>query len=303
MDGCEPDLKSVHDVDACIGDLRGGRCKLAGLFSDRVELERARAGDMLQTMIINTADKGDHRRAPPALDADRHALFLDVDGALLDIAERPEDATADAALRGLLRRVAGQMNGAVALVTGRTIADAERIFGGAVEAIAGLHGMEIRLRPDVVLREASRAPSLRAVLSALDDLRRRGALEARIENKGASVALHYRHAPRSKDDTEDIAHALATTYNLKILRGKMVVELLSGDSTKGEAIDEFMRHGPFAGRVPIAIGDDATDEDAFLAAARLGGAGILVGRDCATLAKHSFADVAAVRAWLMEACV
>jgi trehalose 6-phosphate phosphatase len=254
-------------------------------------------------MILNSANEGDDRPKPPALDVDRHALFLDIDGALLDIVERPEDATADAALRGLLRRVGAQMNGAVALVTGRTIADADRLFGGAIDAIAGLHGMERRLRPDVLLREATGAPNLRAVLAALDDLRRRGALDARIENKGASVALHYRHVPRSKDDTEDIAHALAATYGLKIMRGKMVVEILSGESTKGEAIDQFMRHSPFAGRVPIAIGDDATDEDAFLAAARLGGAGILVGRDRVTLAKHSFADVAAVRAWLVEACI
>jgi trehalose 6-phosphate phosphatase len=194
-----------------------------------------------------------------------------------------------------------RLNGALALLTGRTIADAERIVGGAVDAIAGVHGMELRLRPHVWARTAPAGPKVESMRTALSELLRRNALDAILEDKGASVALHYRHAPLGEDQVRGVARTLAAAHGLRVLYGKMVVEILAGETTKGDALVELMRVAPFAGRIPVAIGDDVTDEDAFAAVRRLGGVGVLVGPPRATAASCALPDVAAVRAWLAQA--
>jgi trehalose 6-phosphate phosphatase len=225
--------------------------------------------------------------APPLFDAGKHALFLDLDGTLVEIAEHPDDVVAGDALRALLRHVCDAAGGAVALITGRTIADADRILGGAIANIAGkLH------------RDHVAASELRAALEDVRDLSEAGVLHARIEEKGASVALHYRHAPEIEQDVRACAAQIAARHRLRTLPGKMVIEIVAGAHTKGDAMEAFMRAAPFSGRAPVAIGDDVTDEDAFSAAARAGGFAIRVGESRTSSAAYRLATPAAVRDWL-----
>jgi trehalose 6-phosphate phosphatase len=237
--------------------------------------------------------------APPPLDVREHALFLDLDGTLVDIAAHPDEVFAGDALHHLLARLTQTMNGALALVTGRTIESADRVLAGAVENIAGVHGFERRSRSGLSRAGDDLAPLIRAVAEARA-LASAGALAARLEDKAAGLALHFRHAPEAAADVRRTAETLAEKHGLSVLEGKMVVELTLGVSNKGDAVTAFMAEPPFAGRTPFAIGDDATDEDAFLAARRAGGAGVLVGAARPSAAVHRLDDAAAVNAWLAE---
>jgi trehalose 6-phosphate phosphatase len=235
--------------------------------------------------------------APPPFDARRHALFLDLDGTLVEIEEHPDDVVAGDALRALLRRVCDAAGGAVALITGRTIADADRILGGAIPNIAGVHGLEHRINSKLN-RDHAAALELNAALEDVRDLVSAGMLNARIEEKGASVALHYRHAPEIEQDVRACAAQIAARHRLRTLPGKMVIEIVAGAHTKGDALETFLRTAPFEGRVPVAVGDDVTDEDAFAAAARAGGFAIRVGESRTSSAAYRLPTPAAVHDWL-----
>lgn len=235
--------------------------------------------------------------APPLFDVSRHALFLDLDGTLVEIEEHPDDVVAGDGLRTLLRRVCDAASGAVALITGRTIEDADRILGGAIANIAGVHGLEHRINGKLN-RDHAAASELRAALEDVRDLAAAGALEAMIEEKGASVALHYRHAPELEQVVRACAAQIAARHRLRMLPGKMVIEIVAGAHTKGDAVRSFLRSAPFARRAPVAIGDDVTDEDAFAAAARAGGFAIRVGESRSSSAAYRLATPAAVHAWL-----
>lgn len=235
--------------------------------------------------------------APPSFDARRHALFLDLDGTLVDIEAHPDDVVAGEALRALLRRACEAASGAVALITGRTIADADAILGGAISNIAGVHGLEHRINGKVK-RDHAAASELRAALADVRDLVEAGVLLARVEEKGASVALHYRHAPEIERDVRACAAQIAARHRLRTLPGKMVIEIVAGAHTKGDALTAFLRAAPFDGRTPVAIGDDVTDEDAFAAAARAGGFAIRVGESRSSSAAYRLASPAAVHNWL-----
>lgn len=241
--------------------------------------------------------KNTHLTAPPALDVERHALFLDLDGTLVDFAAHPEQVVASEELRMLLRRLSVAMSGAVALVTGRTIASADAVLDGALVHVAGIHGFERRASGAV-----KRVPSdLAPVTAAVADARAmfaKGALNADIEDKGGALALHYRRTPEFADAVRRTAAELAQRHGLNILEGKMVIELKLGGRTKADAVRDFMSAPPFAGRTPIAMGDDITDEDAFRAVTELGGQAILVGEPRATAARWRLPDTKAVQAWL-----
>ena len=237
--------------------------------------------------------------ALPPLDLSRDAIFIDIDGTLVEIVERPEIVSGDGWLTRLLTNVADRAGGALALVTGRTIADADRILGGAVESVAGLHGGEIRLRKDLFLRTSNAPQAMASILASLTSMVDAGNLAARIEDKGASLALHYRHSPQSESQVYSVARALAAKHGLRLLSGKMVFEIAAGSSDKGDAIGVFMGHAPFSGRIPIAIGDDVTDEDAFAKARALGGVGVYVGSERPPeSANYRLPGVAAVHDWL-----
>lgn len=235
--------------------------------------------------------------APPALAVTRHALFLDLDGTLVEFAAHPEQVVASDELRALLASLAQQMDGAIALITGRTIASADAVLDGALIHVAGIHGLERRAK-GAVERAVDDTSS---VTTARDEARAmiaNGALNAEVEDKGAALALHYRRAPEFADAVRRAAADLARRHGLSVLEGKMVVELKLGQRTKADAVTDFMRAPPFAGRTPIAVGDDITDEDAFRAVRKLGGQSILVGDERETAAAWRLADTRAVMAWL-----
>lgn len=241
--------------------------------------------------------------APPTLDFARHALFLDLDGTLVDIASQPHFVAASERTRETLRAIGAATGGALALVTGREIEDADRILGGAVACIAGLHGLECRISPGQWRTRAAATPELRALIADLLAAAQRGALNAIVEDKGASVALHYRHAPASEAHTIRAAEAAATERGFRTQRGKMVIEILPQGASKGDAVRGLMIDPLFAGRTPVAVGDDITDESAFAAANALGGISVRVGQTQPTEARFNLAGVAQVHDWLERSLV
>jgi len=235
--------------------------------------------------------------APPTLDVTRHALFLDLDGTLVEFAAHPEQVVASEDLRLLLASLAQAMNGAVALITGRTIASADAVLDGALVHVAGVHGLERRSGDGIERSTADTSP----ITTARDEARAmiaNGALNAELEDKGVAIALHYRRMPEFADAVRRAAADLSHRHGLSIVEGKMVIELKLGQRTKADAVSDFMRTPPFSGRTPIAVGDDITDEDAFRAVRKLGGHAILVGEERETAAKWRLDNTREVFAWL-----
>jgi trehalose 6-phosphate phosphatase len=237
-------------------------------------------------------------REPPLLDFQRHALFLDLDGTLLEIQQRPEMVRADEVLRGILRELHTRLSGAIAIISGRAIADVDRVLGEAVPYVSGIHGQEHRLGETVHL--AGPSPQLAAAAETMRKLNAGDLLRVLLEHKGSAVAIHYRQAPGHGNLVRRAAEEIAEKHNLKVLHGRMVVEFLPPGASKSDAVTLFMKTPVFAERVPFALGDDATDEDAFAAVRALGGAGVHVGAPRQTLAKHRLANVSAVRSWLLS---
>lgn len=236
---------------------------------------------------------------PPVLEAGRDALFLDLDGTLAEIADDPARVRMDQHVANALRDIARA--GAVAVLTGRRVVDADRILGGAVGAIAGLHGLERRVARDAEIQAPVPLTALRAAADVFTSAIARGAVDARLEDKGVSVALHFRHAPTEAAKVLDLVRKEAARRDLRALCGKMVVELLPPGVAKGDALRDFMQIAPFAGRRPIMAGDDITDESAFDAANAFGGISVLVGPSRETAARYRLESVAAVGAWLARA--
>ena len=235
-----------------------------------------------------------------SLDPGSTALFLDVDGTLLEIVDDPASVIADAALIESLRNAERRLTGALALVSGRKIAEIDRIFSPAVFAAAGAHGTELRLPQGSTERAAAAGPPA-DLIDAVEDFasRHSGLL---VEIKDAAVALHYRRAPELEDEARDfITSALtAKTDDLRMIDGKMVIEITPKHHDKGAAIRHLMNEPQFRGRRPVFLGDDVTDEDGFRVVNELGGTSVHVGDSSATLAKHTLPDVDAVRRWLAD---
>lgn len=205
-------------------------------------------------------------------------LFLDVDGTLLELADHPGAVFVDSDLRQLIERLRAAANGAIALVSGRTIADLDRLFGDLKPALAGLHGCE--------RRDASGAMHIAPVaIEQLADLRAGlQHLAARhpdllIEDKGAGLALHFLRAPQLERELRAEVALLAAPLvpHFALLDGHAVIEVKPAAHTKDTAVTEFMEEEPFRGRQPIFIGDDQTDYGGFAAVRRFGGLAIAVG--------------------------
>ena len=226
------------------------------------------------------------------------AFFLDVDGTLLEIAETPEAVRADAADYRLLERLQGAAGGALALISGRTLATIDELFAPLELAAAGQHGYERRDGSGRRRRHRFDAARLRPVAAALRQFAQQhpGLV---FEDKGASVALHYRLAPALRDAAHERALAAAALLpgEVEVQPGKMVWEVKPVGAHKGMAIEEFMRELPFRGRLPVYLGDDLTDEDGFRVVNRLGGHSVKVGAG-ETAARFRLPDPAAARAWL-----
>ena len=237
---------------------------------------------------------------PPLLDLDRCALFLDYDGTLVPIAPTPAEALADDEVRALLAALAERLAGALGVVSGRPVADVDGFLAPLRLAVAGLHGLELRRRDGSLVELAAAGEALAAVRGAFAAFAARspGTL---VEDKRLGLALHYRQAPASERDAVELATRLADASGgaLRLQRGKMVVELLPAGRDKGRAIEDLLALPEFAGRVPVFVGDDVTDEAGFRAVNRLGGTSVRVGPvDGASEAAHRLADIAELRGWL-----
>ena len=227
---------------------------------------------------------------------ERWALFLDIDGTLIELAETPEAIVVPPDLTELLARVSQRLGGALALVTGRSLDFATKLFPGLTLPIAGLHGAELRLA-DGSLQRAEATPALEALKARLraQSAAWEGVL---IEDKGAAVAAHYRQAPAYQQDVDAMMEAAAAEVGADwtLQRGKMVVELRPASASKGHAVSTFLKTPPFSGRTPLAIGDDITDEAMFRVARSLGGRAIRVGQPVTdTTADGTIASVPLLR--------
>lgn len=234
---------------------------------------------------------------PPLLTS-QHALFLDFDGTLADLAGEPHAIHVLPEVPRGLHALYGALDGALAIVTGRTLADIDRYLGPLRLPLACEHGAQYRLSDG---RLGSRpSPPLQPLLDLLRPLVARHP-DLLVEVKSAGVALHYRRAPHLKDLCLQTMHeALHLVPGMELLQGKCVLEVKPAGPSKGRAIADFMRQAPFAGRVPLFIGDDVTDEAGFAAVQALGGVGIKVG-DGPTQASARLASPTEVRTWLRNA--
>jgi len=226
------------------------------------------------------------------------ALFLDFDGTLVDIVERPEAVAVEPGLVELLASLQQLLGGALAIVSGRPLAQIDSFLAPLVLPAAGVHGTE-RRRADGVMEHLpvnAIDDALAAPLQALADAHP-GVL---LERKTGSLALHYRLAPQCEALCLAAGqHVIDTTPGLALLHGKCVVEIKSAFAGKGRAIDAFLTEPPFVGRHAVFAGDDTTDEAGFAAVQARGGIGIKVGEG-PSLAQQRLPSPAALRDWLRE---
>jgi trehalose 6-phosphate phosphatase len=233
---------------------------------------------------------------PPPAVLSRPALFLDMDGVLAPLAATPDAVVPDARRTAVLLRLAERLDGRVAIISGRTLAEIDRIAESAAASASGVHGLE-RRRADGSLDHAEADPAVREAVVAFERFARDrpGTI---VEDKAVSAGLHFRGAPAEAEAAEALAADLAADTGLALQPGHLVVELKTPGTDKGSALRAFMDEVPFAGAIPIMLGDDLTDEDGFLAATALGGFGVLIGPPRDTAAAYGLADVEAVLAWL-----
>jgi trehalose 6-phosphate phosphatase len=235
------------------------------------------------------------------IDLNTCAVLLDVDGTLLDIAAEPSDVVVPERLKRSLAALAQATGGAVAFVSGRPLADLDRLFAPLKLAAVAGHGAELRLnaedqpnRSEPPLAGDLRA-KFHALMSKLDGIV--------VEDKGYSLALHYRQAPEHAETLHQAVAATLASYpsnGIEVLPGKDVIEVKSAAFNKGTGIRTLMSFPPFRGRRPLFIGDDVTDQAAFAVLPEFGGMGFSVGHVMAGLA-GSFAQPCDVRAWLYRA--
>ncbi len=231
--------------------------------------------------------------------SDDWALFLDVDGTLIEIAEAPDEVSVDPEMIGVLARLDDRFDGALALVSGRELATLDRLFRPLRLTAAGLHGLERRTPRGEIQKPNGTAAQLDRVRRELHAFAA-GDAGLLVEDKGLTVALHFRRSPACAGDVRDLADRLGAEIGgaLILQRGKMVIEFRPPGPNKGDVAEQFMAEPPFAGRVPVFIGDDVTDEDGFAAVNRLHGHSIRIGPKEPTAARWHIASVAELRDWL-----
>ncbi|MBN8728642.1 MAG: trehalose-phosphatase [Xanthomonadales bacterium] len=227
-------------------------------------------------------------------------MFLDLDGTLVDFAERPDGVEVEPGLPPLLARLERHFDGALAPLSGRPLKEIDALLRRRGGAAGGSHGAEIRRADGVMLASTAHlAPELSRLETQARELATAvpGVL---VETKPGGIALHYRGAPSAAGAVRDAADALldAAGPGYMLQAGNHVIELKPAHSDKGAAVAALMATAPFAGRLPWVLGDDLTDEHAFEEAQRLGGVAIVVGPRRPSAASHALASPAAVRAWL-----
>ncbi len=230
--------------------------------------------------------------------ADECALFLDIDGTLAPFALTPDDAHIPESVLRDLGKLQDQLNGAVAMVSGRSMPDIDRMSAPHVLPAAALHGLEIRLPNGRVELPQHGEEWLNPARETIRELAHRHP-EIFIEDKGFSLAVHYRRKPELEHGMLDILRSLQTACaeHVFLQEGKLVGELRLRGGDKGTAIQRLMQCAPFQGRRPVFAGDDKTDEDAFRAVNALGGHSIKIGGG-ETEAVERFASPDLFHRWL-----
>jgi trehalose 6-phosphate phosphatase len=226
------------------------------------------------------------------------ALFLDFDGTLVDLAAQPEAVIVPSGLVDTLGALDKYLGGAIALISGRPIEQVDAFLRPLQLPVAGVHGTERRGR-DGTVTLLSTHPLQLVEESALALAAQHPQL--RVENKRGSIALHYRQAPELEAlCLQAMQSAVEESPGLTLLRGKMVVEAKPGGASKGHAIEAFLKEPPFAGRMPVFVGDDFTDEVGFSTVQRMRGLGVKVGEG-ASVAWHRLESPASLRNELQAA--
>src|ERR1039457_657349 len=231
---------------------------------------------------------------PPSLD---WCLFLDVDGTLIELTDTPFDTHASGDLNALLKEGSETLGGAIALVSGRSIEYLDALFDPLRLPAAGLHGVE-RRKASGGMQGANfvdtRLDRVRVAVQALASAHR-GTF---VEDKGRTIAVHFRMAPRHeasiRESLNAIAAPLGSSYHIQ--EGNMILEIMPCGFNKGAAVKEFMNEPPFSGRRPVFVGDDLTDQGGFRVAEGQGGISIAVGDR--VQGQYRLDDSAAVRRWL-----
>lgn len=228
------------------------------------------------------------------------ALFLDIDGTLLELRNRPGMVVAGVELIELITQLVATFAGAVAVISGRAIADIDRIFSPLELTCAGVHGAQVRAGGELIAPPPQDPGFLARARERLEGFTAQhpGTL---VEDKGISLALHTRLAPDSYPQAEALLDAIAaeSAGRYAMLRGKCVHELIPTGVGKGSALARLMATAPFKDRAPAMIGDDVTDASAFRMAQALGGCAIGVGAESPP-ADHRLASPHDCRRWLRE---
>jgi len=255
----------------------------------------------LATPTLSTTPLSDPTRLFSGIDP---ALFLDIDGTLIELAATPDAVVIGTEVPDILLHLHRRLGGAIALVSGRRLQDIDRLFGTLPLVAAGQHGLERRDEQGTVTRHSVDRELMAKIAEKFDEFVRRHP-GMQVEDKGLTVALHYRNAPAVKDAArrfvEQTLQGLGSGMSMH--DGNMVLEVKPQGVDKGTAVLDMMGQPPFAGRTPIFIGDDVTDEDGFRAVNELGGMSIEVGHREPTLAQYRITDVSgslALLTWLAK---
>jgi len=235
---------------------------------------------------------------PPDLGRENWALFLDIDGTLLEHAAHPDAVFVEAGLRDLLAALQNKLGGALAFVTGRSVAAVDRLFAPLELPAAGLYGLEHRLEPGGPVETADEPADIAALADEVEA--EFAGRSVHVERKGPILAIHTRAAPhllpRSIELVEQALARLPAGY--RVLPGNAGVELMPLGAVKGAAIRRFMEVSPFSGRRPVFLGDDTSDESGFEMINDAGGISIRVRPTAETEATYAIANVAGVLEWL-----
>ncbi len=229
---------------------------------------------------------------------DNAALFLDFDGTLAEFANRPDAVVVAPGLADLLASLQAKLDGALAILSGRTLDELDNFLAPLSFPAAGNHGRDLRWSDGSV--EPADIPDISLELERAEDFAasRPGVL---VEKKAGAFALHYREAPHHEDAVRDFMQSLADIRDdMALMPNKMLFELKDAHSNKGAALHAHMERQPFVVRTPVFIGDDANDEPGIEAAQNAGGIGIKVGPGDSA-ARHRLDDVSAVHLWLRSA--
>jgi trehalose 6-phosphate phosphatase len=233
--------------------------------------------------------------------AEEHvALLLDFDGTLVEIAPLPDAVRLDRRVPAALDTLRNSLGGALALVSGRPISYLDEVLAPHRFDVAGLHGAQIRMAGE--LHSQSRVPD--SMRDATRDLVRfaNSQVGVIVEDKRISVAVHWRLAPHLQDEALALMRAIALRMGpaVRLQEGKAVAELVPADASKGGAIEMLMSQPPYAGRKPVFIGDDITDEAGFEAVNAMGGLSIRIGEG-ETCATRRIASPTALRSIILAA--